>query len=96
MAIEHIKGVLERVVGPIPDRGAPAPGRIFDPDALWSRLVDEKLRPHAYVNNFTRNCLFVKVDSSVFLQEFNLRRPSLTEELDRHSGGRIKRVVFTL
>ena len=66
-----------------------------DIEVVWSRIVDENLRGHTYVNNFKKDILYIKVDSSCYLSILNMKKEQIIKKL-KSKGFRIKKIVFRL
>lgn len=63
----------------------------------WPEVVGERIASFARAAAVSRGVLFVKVDSSAWMNELNFMRHDILRRLngDRDSG-RIERIVFTL
>jgi len=94
METERIDRVLKRVVAGIAGEERPAVG--LDVETLWSRMVDDRLRAHTYVNRVDRGCAFIRADSAIYLQQLHLNKTKWEKEFRKITGGRVRRIDLSL
>jgi hypothetical protein len=70
--------------------------RNLDIESTWCRIIDSSLKAHSYVVNMKDNALWVRVDSSCYLAECNIRKKQLIQKLNRNGFGNIRNIKFTI
>jgi hypothetical protein len=66
-----------------------------DPVLVLRKILTKKELGHIRFNYFRRGTLSLKIDSSVWLYVFNLKKEFLKEEINRHGFG-VKEIRFYL
>lgn len=96
MDAEKLEQILPRAT-----RNFDAPENLFrmeneDAEVCWPRILEERLRAHSYVFKCVEGKIYIKVDSSVYLRELQMRKSELTRKMVKVTGGRIKELVFRI
>ena len=92
--MHSISGVLDRVLKKLDLDQILIQASIFK---QWDDIVGPSIAAHARPDHMRANKLFVQVDSSVWLQELTLLKPSLLEKTNAALGGeRVRDLVFRL
>lgn len=96
MEAERIGAILPRVTRALGQPEGKPRTEISDWESFWTGMLEEPLRPHAYVFKCAKGRLHIKVDSSVYLQQFHMMKPGLTRKVRQASGGRIQELIFSI
>jgi len=67
-----------------------------DIESIWFRIIGDELKGHCYVSKIHKDTMVVKVDSSIYLSELNFRKDKLVDAMKRETGGRIRKIIFTI
>ena len=96
MDTEKINTIIPRVLGQSPSLEKDRVQGDLDMESLWSKIVGEKLRGHCYLYKTGKDFIVIKVDSSSYLFELNLRKTEILENLKEESGITFKKIRFTI
>lgn len=90
--MDDIKDIVKKVIGDMSSTGKTEQENIQN---VWNGILGEKEKKHATISGLKGETLRVRVDSSAWLYQFNLKRDKILKALQK-KGCEIKKVYFSI